>query len=375
MSFSQNPVGFGKSLGKSGPRPAFSGKFKAAFPKTEVLGKPLIIKKTGLLALLAFLALCRGRTLAAMDWPGAGGQVTANFGLNEQGRPILGTVFRTEDPALAADQGELVFYRGPEAPASRLPSPLGSWAAFDHGDGILGIYSRFMDSPPAPVLSLPGLSIPAEAAAGPAETTAGPAETTAGPAGNSAIRAIPREPPPLVRRGDPIAAAGKSGWTKQKGFYFALFDRRERRWVNPSLIIAPLADAVPPQILLVQLRGADGQIVPPGQTRISQGLYSIIVTVTDTLSRSSSIRLAPHRIMASLNGVEAGSLSFETYSVRNGALVLSRNGLTPVSAVYAPYPAFDLGEAWFTRGQTTLELIARDVTGNESSSIRRVEVE
>jgi hypothetical protein len=79
--------------------------------------------------------------------------------------------------------------------------------------------------------------------------------------------------------------------------------------------------------------------------------------------------------MVSLNGVEAGSLSFETYSARKGILLLSRNGLVPVSSVYAPYPAFELGEAWFTRGQTTLELIVRDVMGNESSATRRLEVE
>jgi hypothetical protein len=39
-----NFVPNGKSLGKSGPRPAFSGKFKVAFPKAEVLGKPLIFE-------------------------------------------------------------------------------------------------------------------------------------------------------------------------------------------------------------------------------------------------------------------------------------------------------------------------------------------
>jgi hypothetical protein len=175
-------------------------------------------------------------------------------------------------------------------------------------------------------------------------------------------------------RGAAIAAAGRSGWTSEKGVYFALFDRRERRWVNPSLVIAPLDDSSPPRILLVQLRSSDGQLVPPGQTRISQGSYSIIATVTDAPARSSSVRLAPHRLIVSLNGAEAGSLNFETYSVKNGTLVLSRNGQEPVSAVYAPYPAFDLGETWFTRGQTTLELIARDVMGNESSSIRRLEV-
>jgi hypothetical protein len=46
LSFSQNPVGFGKSLGKSGLKPAFSDKFRVVFPKTEVLGKPLFIDKS-----------------------------------------------------------------------------------------------------------------------------------------------------------------------------------------------------------------------------------------------------------------------------------------------------------------------------------------
>jgi hypothetical protein len=46
MSFAQNSVSFGKSFEKSGQKPAFSIKSKVAFPKTEVLGKPLIENKT-----------------------------------------------------------------------------------------------------------------------------------------------------------------------------------------------------------------------------------------------------------------------------------------------------------------------------------------
>jgi hypothetical protein len=34
---SQNPVGFGKSFGKTGLKPAFSPKSKAIFPKTKIL--------------------------------------------------------------------------------------------------------------------------------------------------------------------------------------------------------------------------------------------------------------------------------------------------------------------------------------------------
>jgi hypothetical protein len=45
LSFFHNPVGFGKSSGKSVLKAAFSSQFKVAFPKTEVLGKPLFIVK------------------------------------------------------------------------------------------------------------------------------------------------------------------------------------------------------------------------------------------------------------------------------------------------------------------------------------------
>jgi tetratricopeptide (TPR) repeat protein len=45
LSFSQNSVSFGKSFRKSDLKSAFSLKFKVAFPKTEVLGKPLLSQK------------------------------------------------------------------------------------------------------------------------------------------------------------------------------------------------------------------------------------------------------------------------------------------------------------------------------------------
>jgi hypothetical protein len=310
-----------------------------------------------------------------MEWPSPDAQVTANFGLNEQGRPCLGTVFRSQGPVGAADQGELVFYRPQEDRASRLPSPLGSWIAYDHGDGILGIYGRFADGEaPGPSPESAGDAAPPDNPAGvPAGTSYAAAEAPVGgaPAGN----VPPWEPPVRCRQGEGIALSGISGWSSQNGFYFALYDRRERRWVNPSLIIIPFPDDRPPEILSVQLRDSEGRLIPPTQARIDQGRYAIIAHVTDPFSRASPIRLAPYRLGVSLNGAEVGTLNFETFSARDGVLSVRRNGLAPVSEVYAPYPAFKVGEAWFTRGQTSLELIARDIMGNEASLIRRLEVE
>jgi hypothetical protein len=323
--------------------------------------------------------------LGAMEWPSPDGTVTANFGLNERGRPCLGTVFRSEGPVRSADKGELVFYRAQEDGASRLPSPLGSWIALDHGDGILGIYGRFADGEEpgegnSPTAEIPPAEGGAANGVGAAADDAATVNAADGPGAARALNAAAlslrlREPPVQSRPGETIAVSGISGWSSQRGFYFALYDRRERRWVNPSLIIVPFPDDRPPEFLSVQLRDSEGRIIPPGQNRISQGRYSIIVNVTDSPSRSSPVRLAPHRLGASLNGAEAGSLNFETFSARDGILSVKRNGLAPVSEVYAPYPALNIGEAWFTRGQTSMELIARDVMGNEASFIKRLEVE
>ncbi|MDR3174447.1 MAG: hypothetical protein LBU19_09375 [Treponema sp.] len=325
--------------------------------KGSLLIKGSLLKRLLLPAGLSFVLCGVLGPLGAMDWPSPDGIVTSNFGLNDQGRPCLGTIFRSEGPIRSADKGELVFYRAQEERASRLPSPLGSWIAYDHGDGLLGIYSRFADGEAEEDSPEPGLSVEAP-------------ETV-----NAGISLRLREPPVQPLQGEIIASSGISGWSAQRGFCFALYDRRERRWVNPSLIIVPFPDDKPPEILSVQLLDSEGRFIPSGQNRIDQGRYSIIVNVTDALSRSSPIRLAPHRLGVSLNGAEAGSLNFETFSARDGVLSVRRNGLAPVSDVYAHYPALKMGEAWFTRGQTSLELIARDVMGNEASLIKRLEVE
>jgi hypothetical protein len=270
--------------------------------------------------------------LFAMDWPAPEGEPVNNFGWNDQGMPLLGSSFRAEGPIQAAGTGEIIFVRNSKTHASRLPSPLGAWLAIDHGDGLVSIYSRFEDQTP----SLPD----------------------------------------SITEGTVIAAAGRSGWTNRTGFYFSFFDRRERRWVNPSMIISPLPDTRPPLIQSVELRNAEGRLINPAQVRsISQGHYTILVNATDTRLGPGESPLAPFKIVCSVNGVEIGALNFETYSTRDGVLMASRNSLVPVRQVYDAAPSYEAGEVWFTRGQATLELIAQDITGNSRNATFRLQVD
>jgi hypothetical protein len=287
--------------------------------------------KPAVLLVLAGLLLPSGSR--AMDWPAEEGVMVNNFGWNRDAKPVLGTIFETEGPVRAAEDADILFIHDSEDSASVFPSPLGTWAALDHGDGLISIYSRLDETEALPVLE-------------------------------------------NVSRGRLIARAGKSGMTAKNGFYFAFYDRKERRWINPAMIITPPEDTALPQILSVELRNSEGQAINPAQARsLRQGRYTALVNAVDSLGEGRPATLAPYRILCSVNGMEIGALSFETFSTRDGVLMAYRNGLVPTKQVYTPAPAYEIGELSLTRGQAEIEIIAQDISGNTRNVVFRLQVE
>ena len=265
----------------------------------------------------------------SMEWPSASGVMTRNFGWNDGGLPHLGVSFADTGVVAAAEAGELLYRRRPGDTASRLPSPIGAWVALDHGDGLISIYSR-LD-------------------------------------GNSSF-----EIPYRLERGTTLGQSGISGWSSQNGFYFQFFDRKERRWVNPSMIIRTMNPRIP-VIAQVNLMDTQGRLFNLAQTAsLAQGRYTVLV---NAITGPLSAPLAPFRIISTLNGSEVGALNFETYFVRDGTLVVYRNGLIPARRVHAPVPGYEVAEVWLTRGQATLEIIAQDISGTTRNVVHRFTVD
>ena len=276
------------------------------------------------------LILISGICLHTMEWPVTDGVISKNFGWNDEGLPILGNSFKTDNPVRAADDGELLFRAENNSSASRLPSPLGSWVALDHGGGIIGIYSRMGRTEE----DLPG----------------------------------------KVQKFSVLGESGATGWSNEKGVYFSLFDRRERRWINPAMIITGTPDPRPPVIISVKLRGNDGKLADLGQTKlISQGQYTVLVEAAQVIPGRSP--LAPYKIICSVNGTEAGGLNFENFSARDGILMVYKNGLIPARKIYSPFPAFELATINFSRGQVTMEVIAQNADGGSRSAVYKFAVE
>ncbi|QQO11366.1 M23 family metallopeptidase [Breznakiella homolactica] len=267
-----------------------------------------------------------------MDWPDPEAPVLYDFGYNSGRTPTLGYSFVSEGPVRSVDSGELIFARDENDRASKLPSPMGAWLAMDHGDGLIGIYGRMKNRE--------------------------------------------QETSVLADQGSILGFSGRSGWTPGNGFYFSFYDRKEHRWVNPAMILPPVPDTRAPLIVSVTLLNQEDRRFNPVQQRtIPQGLYSILVESNDTRTTARDTPLSPHRIICSVNGVEAGSLHFETLSARNGVLLAARNRAAPAEQVYAPYPSLEIGEVWLNRGLVTMEVIVQDIAGNSRNVTYRLTVE
>ena len=262
-------------------------------------------------------------SLESMSWPSVDAALARNFGSNDNGMPVLGMIFEGGTEVLAAESGEVIFSRAGNDPASRLPSPLGSWTAVDHGDGLISVYSRYAEHEK-------------------------PFTQTS------------------IEKQQSIATSGISGWSLRHGFYFMLFDRRERRWINPAMIITPLQETRPPQIISVDLRNPQGVIM---QSRnLTQGRYTVVVNAAG----AGRQQYAPQRIVCLVNGAEVSSLNFEAVSARDGTLMVSRNGLVSARQIYSGYPSFEAAEVFLTRGQVTLEIIVQDISGENRSAVNRL---
>ena len=267
--------------------------------------------------------------IEAVDWPSSTGELRSSFGQNDRGRPSIGMVFESEDAVRSMDAGEILFVASGGSfagAANEFPYTLGDWIAVDHGNGIVGMYGRLA------------------------------------PSGAASTKTI-------VEKGSVLGYAGTTGWAVSSGFYFSVYDRVERRWVNPTMIAPQRVDNRPPTIRSIDLVGKDGQAVRLAANRVvRQGIYRVLVESVDTENSVRQYPLFPQRIMCLVNGAEQGALHLETIKTENGELTVSRTRPAAASLVYRASGAIDLGEIRLNRGRTTLELIARDAPGNERVS-------
>jgi hypothetical protein len=284
-------------------------------------------------AIIAVLAIAGAATFA-MDWPLSPPKLAATFGTFAKGRVVAGIALSGDDGLVrSADDGEVSFSLEERAFPGSLPTPLGSFVVIEHQGGMATLYSHLA----------PG-----------------------------SLSTSMRKP----KDGEIIGRPGASGWIEGSGVVFQVYDRRAGSWVNPLLVLPPLADDKPPVIRSLALTRADKVYVLGVAASVPQGMYKVSVDVADSANSSWTVGpLAPYGIRISIDGVEAAKDVFDAAKGLNGELMLF--SLSPVAAgeLRTKEGRYSLTEHFFTRGRAAIEVRVEDAASSKRTASWTVIVE
>ncbi len=263
----------------------------------------------------------------ALDWPLAPPRLAATFGTFAKGRVVAGVALAADEGLVrSAEDGEVSFMLEEGAHPGGLPTPLGSFAVVEHQKGMAAVYSHL--------------------AAGSLSTYL-----------------------KKLKAGDILGKSGSSGWVEGPGLLFQVFDRRAGTWVNPLLVLPPLADDKPPVIRSLALTRAEKTFVLGETPALPQGTYRVSVDVADPADASwVAGPLAPYSIRLAIDGVEAAKYVFDVAKGVGGKLTLFALSSTPAGALKTREGRYFLAERLFSRGRTVLEVRVEDAAGNKRSA-------
>ncbi len=271
---------------------------------------------------------------AALDWPVFPQRIASTFGSPAAGRMVTGVHLASEGGLVkASEEGELSFHLEEGRHPSGLPTPLGSLVVVEHGKELAAVYAHL--------------------APGSASTY---------------LDAVPS--------GAILGRAGSSGWAEGSGALFEVFDRREGHWVNPLLLLPPLADDKPPIIRSLAL-SREGIIHVVGTaSRLQQGSYILSVDVADPAdSPWTTGPLAPYQIRLALDGVEISRRIFDVARGSGGELLFFSGEGFSSSALRTAEGRWIIAELLLPRGRISLELRVEDAAGNRRASAWTLAVE
>ncbi len=274
---------------------------------------------------VAFMIVILCSPMTALEWPTDTPAITEAFAQNTGDGPSFGTSFTGPGPIRATSGGEVIYARQRRDTASGLPSGLGAWMAIDHADGLISVYGRL------------------DAATLPAERT-------------------------MVERGSLLGYPSHTA-PESPIFYFSLIDRTAGRYVNPAILMSRLPDDKQPSIRSIRLVDSESQTLALPTTRsIKQGDYHIFLETYDQMGEAKAIhakQIAPVSVSCLLDGEERFAFDFETLQVENGLVYLETKSKREANDVYEANGEYHLGKLRLTRGKSVLQLIVRDIAGNE----------
>ena len=260
----------------------------------------------------------------AFQWPVKDVSIIASFGQNVFGSFLKGiNLGGASQKVRALDSGELVYYSQLGGSPLDLPSGLGSYAIYQHNNGIRSLYGHLQVSS----ILTNKLTVSLE---------------------------------------DVIGITGYTGTDPGSMLYLQLIDTEFKKYINPLLSLPLLNDQNKPIIKNVYLLSKETRMVLSSKMLIKSGVFGLSADIRD-LSENTGFYdyLAPFSISLYLNGENLANINFESMKVVGNHLLLQESNGISFEELYKNDWEFYLGEFEFNPGDIMIEISVKDFSGNE----------
>ncbi len=283
------------------------------------------------------LALAAGAVLAiaataafAFDWPDETGPYRYGFG-TFRGGFLLGSEYGAEEGlARAAADGELVFAASSPVLPGGYPLAGGSLAAIAHASDIVTLYSGLEPDSMAGYLR-------------------------------------------LVRKGDVLGkglkAEAASGGRATVSY---VFDAKERRYINPLIVLPARPDDKPPVIRSVALESDGGEQGLDRHATVRQGSYRVLVEAGD--ASPAGTFSAPYELRVLIDGSERTRIVYDAAWAMGGTRFLFGASSLRAEDCLTADGRLRLGPYSLARGKVVVTVAATDFSGNKRELTYQVSV-
>ncbi len=254
----------------------------------------------------------------SMDWPVENGRYNYGFGAF-RGRFLPGLELPLDgSPVIAPDDGELIFHVTGSDILGSYPVSGDSLLVLQHNSGLLSIYSGLVPDSLTEYLK-------------------------------------------SFRKGDILGKSPQKNAMTIAASY--MFDNKDRRFINPLILMPPLKDDKTPVLRNIALVGEGQEYMLDSDRNIRQGSYKLVMEATDL--SPGAMQSACWEIRILIDGSEKSRVQYDAAWASGGKGYLFGSSSIAESSFFAQDGRISFGPYNFSRGRLVVTIIAMDYAQNK----------
>lgn len=163
---------------------------------------------------------------------------------------------------------------------------------------------------------------------------------------------------------------------KSDEFIFSIFDDKKESYINPQQILPFLVDDKKPIISEVYIETGGENILLSNNKRLPSGRGVLTINAWDVmLVKGLYGKFSPFSVNVFVDGFEKYNASFSSIKEVDGKMFLSGESDIPMDQILIGDGMLYGGDIYLTNGKSLIEVVVRDIDGNETSKSYPIIVE